>query len=163
MTVPNNTNRKSLIMNSGSVSSVHMTDVDKYNRYGLCYNMGKFNDTFVELEKMCIRMCNDNGLDIKAKDLIKPWVLNEDTNMVKVFAFSRKRPVVMNSEKRVVQCQQLRDGDFAKINVTPNIWEVTKPSFYIDPDGGRHASSLTQKGINMWLNGVLLLDDTELF
>lgn len=163
MTQYSNKKGQSIILNSGSMDNVCLTDTDRFKKFSMSYNVGLFNQTFIVLQQICQTICDEVGLSLDMKDLKKPWKIDETNNMVKIFTANTKRPAVMNSDRAVVEAKLARDGGFAKINVTPNLWVIEEESFYTTPDGGRHKTINTKKGINLWLNGVLLVNEEDIF
>jgi len=144
-----------MILNSGSVSDTNLTNTDKYGRYTLKYTVGMGNSSFLALNDVINSLMERNT---ENPGMVKiPWTVDEDTNMVTVKVTSRKKPPVMDVDKRVISSSELRDGDFCKINVTPYYYEHAENINIPLPNGDRHDMVCMKLGVALFLNGVMKL------
>ena len=155
----------SIILNSGSVANINLSNTNKYGKYDLRYVVGIGNLSYTALTDTCERLAIKNNRKIAGVKM--PWHLDEQTKMVTIRASGKQRPPVMDTDKRVIPANSIKDGDFAKINVTPCYYEMKDTGSYILPDGTRQVHTEVNKGITLFLNGVLLLSgqgtEEELF
>lgn len=146
---------KTHILNSGSVDNTYLSDTSKYGKYCVWYVVGKNNLSYKKLIDACERLAIKNNRAVAGVRM--PWKLDEKTDMVTIKTSSLKRPAVMDAEKRVIPSNSVKDGDFTKVNVTPFYYEREESGSYVMPDGTRQVHVNVQKGITLFLNGVLLL------
>ena len=143
----------SIIINSGSVSRVHIREPDRFKKFSLIYTVGVGNATFQVLKDICERLAIKNNREIKGVKF--PW--KEDDGMVEIRCASKKRPAVMDHEKRTIPSDEIRDGNFCKLNLTPFYYTMDDSSWVILPDGSRRMNKNKKKGITLFLNGVMLM------
>lgn len=142
---------QSIILNSGSLNQSSLGKPDKYGKYSTAYVMGLGNRSFQELKKMVARMT-------EGKDYKMPWRVDENTNMVSVFA-SNVKPIPVDGD-----ADRARDGEFCKINVTPATYAFDELVNYRLPDGSAGKNSVRREGVKLFLNGVkTTTKDEELF
>ena len=149
----------SLILNSGSLNYACIATPDKFNKFSTYYVVGKGNRSFKELKRIVNQLIEDS----KLKATKMPWLIDETTSMVSVFA-SSKNPVPVIDGGAKTDMKQARDGDFCKINVTPAVYEFEEVVSFRLPDGTMGQNLVKKTGVNLYLNGVMLLDtDQDLF
>lgn len=153
----------SLILNSGSVDNVSLSSPDKFGNYSLTYSVGIYNKTFVELKRICDELAKGNDYNMDASNFRKPWTVDTSTNMVKIRVNNKRAPAILNQDKKQIDVKLVRDGSFAKINITPFLYVMTERSSYVDPSGKRVVFTQPNHGIKLYFNGLMLTQTEELF
>ena len=145
-----------IILNSGSLNHVCLSKADKFGKFSLYYIVGQGNRSFRELERISMELCKTEGIENPKL----PWKIDEKTGMASIIAASRNAVPLADSAGNKVDPKLARNGEFCKISVTPSTYHIEEQSSYVTPDGLRHPTVNVKEGVNLFLNGVKLIDNT---
>lgn len=155
----------SIILNDGSLQNTSLSTPNQFGKHSLVYYVYQSNRSYLELVKIIDNMLKRQGFEdgIGTDHITLPWKLGKgkDKDHVLILASTKSTVPVIDWQGNKVAVNEARDGVSCKVNIKPSFYDTSKQVVYRTPDGTTGTSTVSNIGVTLMLNGVMLHDDRQ--